>query len=88
MKKVNERDSSLTVFSLSDIDSNFKTIESLFAQEDLQKFNFLDKNGKFVKHATTSSVFKNQIQKNKDLISETTINNFKNLFKYLENGIE
>ena len=88
MKKVNERDSSLTVFSLSDIDSNFKTIESLFAQEDLQKFNFLDKNGKFVKHATTSSVFKNQIQKNKDLISETTNNNFKNWFKYLENGSE
>ena len=88
MKKVNERSSSLTVFSLSDINSNFKTIESLFAQEDLQKFNFLDKSGKFVKHATTSSVFKNQIQKNKDLISETTINNFKNFFKYLENEID
>ena len=84
MKKVNEKDSILKVCILSDVDEKFKTIESLFAQEDLQKFNLLDENGKFVKHASTSTVFKNQIQKNSNSISKTTKDNFEKLFKYLE----
>lgn len=84
MKRVNEKDSVLKVCILSDVDEKFKTIESLFAQEDLQKFNLLDENGKFVKHASTSTVFKNQIQKNSDSISKATKDNFEKLFKYLE----
>lgn len=84
MKKVNETDSALKVYTLGDVDEKFKTIESLFAQEDLQKFNLLDENGKFVKHASTSAVFKNQIQKNSDSISKATKDNFEKLFKYLE----
>lgn len=84
MKKVNETDSALKVYTLGDVDEKFKTIESLFAQEDLQKFNLLDENGKFVKHASTSAVFKNQIQKNNDSISKATKDNFEKLFKYLE----
>ena len=84
MKKVNKTDSALKVYTLGDVDEKFKTIESLFAQEDLQKFNLLDENGLFVKHASTSTVFKNQIQKNSDLISKATKDNFEKLFKYLE----
>ena len=81
---MNEKDSVLKVCILSDVDEKFKTIESLFAQEDLQKFNLLDENGKFVKHASTSTVFKNQIQKNSNSISKATKDNFEKLFKYLE----
>lgn len=84
MKRANEKDSVLKVCILSDVDEKFKTIESLFAQEDLQKFNLLDENGKFVKHASTSTVFKNQIQKNSNSISKATKDNFEKLFKYLE----
>ena len=84
MKKVNETDSALKVYTLGNVDEKFKTIESLFAQEDLQKFNLLDENGLFVKHASTSTVFKNQIQKNSDSISKATKDNFEKLFKYLE----
>lgn len=84
MKEVNGKDSALDVYILSDVDEKFKTIESLFVQEDLQKFNLLDENGKFVKHASTSSVFKSQIQKNCNSISNATKDNFKKLFKYLE----
>lgn len=84
MKKVNETDSALKVYTLGDVDEKFKTVESLFAQEDLQKFNLLDENGLFVKHASTSTVFKNQIQKNSDSISKATKDNFEKLFKYLE----
>ena len=84
MKKVNETDSALKVYTLGDVDKKFKAIESLFAQEDLQKFNLLDENGLFVKHASTSTVFKNQIQKNSDSISKATKDNFEKLFKYLE----
>jgi len=84
MKKVNETDSALKVYTLGDADEKFKTVESLFAQEDLQKFNLLDENGLFVKHASTSTVFKNQIQKNSDSISKATKDNFEKLFKYLE----
>ena len=82
--KVNETDSALKVYTLGDVDEKFKTVESLFAQEDLQKFNLLDEIGLFVKHASTSTVFKNQIQKNSDSISKATKDNFEKLFKYLE----
>ncbi|WP_295683863.1 AAA family ATPase [uncultured Fibrobacter sp.] len=87
MKKVNEKDSALKVRVLSEANEDFKTIESLFAQEDLQKFNLLDENGKFVKHASTSTVFKNQVQKNSNSISKATKDNFEKLFKYLEDEI-
>ena len=84
MKNVN-KESELEVIALSDIDSNFKTIESLFSQEDLNTFGLLDENGKFVKHASTSTVFKNMILKNKDSISDDTKANFRKVFDWLEN---
>ena len=84
MKNVN-KESELEVIALSDIDSNFKTIESLFSQEDLNTFGLLDENGKFVKHASTSTVFKNMILKNKDSISDDTKANFRKVFDWIEN---
>ncbi|MBR1714193.1 MAG: AAA family ATPase [Treponema sp.] len=81
MKNVN-KESELEVIALSDIDSNFKTIESLFSQKDLNTFGLLDENGKFVKHASTSTVFKNMILKNKDSISDDTKANFRKVFDW------
>ena len=83
MKDIN-KDSDFLILSLSDVDSSFKTIESLFIHEDLENSGLLDENGKFIKHASTSTVFKNQILKNKDLISDTTKNNFRKLFDKFE----
>ncbi|MBR4375005.1 MAG: ATP-binding protein [Treponema sp.] len=84
MKNVN-KESELEAIALSDIDSNFKTIESLFSQEDLNTFGLLNENGKFVKHASTSTVFKNMILKNKDSISDNTKANFRKVFDWIEN---
>lgn len=86
MKNVN-KESELEVIALSDIDSNFKTIESLFSQEDLNTFGLLDENGKFVKHASTSTVFKNMILKNKDSISDDTKTNFEKVFDYIKDEV-
>ena len=79
MRELN-KDSDFTILSLGDITPEFKTIESLFTHDDLENFGLLDENGKFVKHASTSSVFKNQILKSKDSISEVTKGNFEKLF--------
>ena len=84
MKKVNEKDSALTVIALNDVAAEFKTIESLFTHEDLEQFGLLDTDGNFVKHASTSTVFKNQILKNKDVISDTTKATFEKLFAKFE----
>ena len=78
IKEVNKDNKDFIIISLDEADGSFKTIESLFTQEDLEKFSLIDGEGK--KHASTSSVFKNQILKNKNLISEKTKSNFLNLF--------
>ena len=78
MKEVNKENKDFTILSLNQADSSFKTIESLFDPEDLKKFSLVDSEGK--KHASTSTVFKNQVLKNADEISETTKQNFEKLF--------
>ena len=78
MKDVNKENKDLTILSLNQADSSFKTIESLFDPEDLKKFSLVDSEGK--KHASTSTVFKNQVLKNADEISKTTKQNFEKLF--------
>ena len=83
MKSVNEKDSALNVVSLNEIDSNFKDIESLFAIADLKKFGLIDENGKCIKHASTSSVFKNHVKTNE--LSKETLSNFDKLFTHLDN---
>ncbi len=81
MKEVNEKDSDLTVVTLSDIDKGFKMIEDLFSAEDIDKFGLKNSNGSLVKHASLSSLIKNNIEKY--TFEESTISNFKKLFDYL-----
>ena len=83
MEKTNESASELQVISLGEIDPKFKTIETLFTSEDLAKFGLVDSKGNFIKHASTSSLFKRQVIKNKDSISEETKKNFEKLFDRL-----
>ena len=80
MKEVNKGNKDFTIISLKEANESFKDIESLFSKTDLEKYNLIDSDGKFVKHASTSSVFKNQILKNNDSVSEETKNNFAKLF--------
>ena len=77
MESINEN-SELEVISLGKIqDYSFKTIESLFSSEDMEKFGLKDK------HASTSSLFKKKILFNEEPVSEETENNFKTLFERL-----
>lgn len=84
MKEVNKENMDFKVISLKEINDSFKDIESLFSKTDLEKFKLIDEDGNFVKHASTSSVFKNQILKNKDSISDETKDNFTKLFDKLD----
>ena len=77
MESINEN-SELEVISLEKIQNySFKTIESLFSSEDMEKF------GLKYKHASTSSLFKKKILFNEESVSEETENNFKALFERL-----
>jgi len=76
MKSVNDDHSALKVISLGEIDQKFKSIESLFTDDDLKKFG-LDE-----KHASTSSIFKNHVAKSE--LSADTLSNFGKLFSHLE----
>ena len=80
MKDVNKDNKDFTIISLKEVNESFKDIESLFSKTDLEQFNLIDSDGKFVKHASTSSVFKNKILKSNDSVSEETKNNFTKLF--------
>ncbi len=85
MKDVN-KDSDLKIISLDEVDSNFKTIESLFSQDDLQKFKLADTKGNFNKHASTSALFKTKVIKEPTLLSDATKENFKKLFERLSDN--
>ena len=69
-------------------DENFKTIESLFSDEDKGKFGLVDESGKSVKHASTSTIFKNHILKNQDEVSAETKENFAKLFETISKELE
>lgn len=86
MKEINSQSSELTVLMLSDIDTKFKSIESLFAPEDLISLGLQNENGKFVKHASVSSIIKTNAEKY--TFSEVTINNFKKLFDRIIKAVE
>lgn len=85
MKSVN-KDSDLKIISLDEVDANFKTIESLFSQEDLQKFNLADSKGNFNKHASTSALFKTKVIMDSTLLSDETKSNFNKLFERLSDN--
>ena len=79
IKKLNQKDSALTVHSLDEVDPNFKTIEDLFDKEDLAENGFVDENGVYHKYSGLSSILKNY-SKIEDF-SETTLHNFRKLFE-------
>ena len=81
MKDVNEKDSSLTVIELSDIDASFKTIESLFTRADLAKYGLINTDGRYTKRASLSALIKTHYDKCE--FSEKTRSNFKKLFDKL-----
>lgn len=83
IKEVNKNNKDFRIISLSEADEKFKTIESLFSDEDKEKFGLVDESGKAVKHASTSTIFKNHILKNQDEVSLRTKANFAKLFEML-----
>ena len=88
IKEVNKDNKDFRIISLSEADEKFKTIESLFSDEDKGKFGLIDESGKFVKHASTSTIFKNYILKNQDEVSAETKENFAKLFEMLFEELE
>lgn len=81
MQSVN-KDSDLTVITLSDIDASFKTIESLFDFEDIKALKLVNGKGEFIKNSA-SSLIKTFIDRFE--FRESTLNNFKKLFEYILN---
>lgn len=81
--KITNKDSELLVVSLKDINPNFKLIESLFDTVDLETLEIIKKNGKYIKHSSTSSIIKTFIEEYN--FTENTIANFKSLFDYILN---
>lgn len=88
IKEVNKDNKDFRIISLSEADEKFTTIESLFSDEDKEKFGLVDESGKPVKHASTSTVFKNQILKKQDEVSAETKENFAKLFEMLFEKLE
>lgn len=83
MKKFCEKnESELKVFSLGDVDSEFKTIESLFSETDIKKYELKAENGTFNKKTSLSSALKTY--GGADIFSKKTIENFKKLFACIE----
>lgn len=71
----------LTVFQLKEADQSFKQIESLFSNNDKERYNEMIQN----KSGSLSSLFKNNILK-RELDGET-INNFNKLLDYLSDMV-
>ena len=82
MKKTNN-DSALTVFTLTEVKPEFKTIENLFSETDQKDLGLITKDGKYVKHSSKSSLFKSFYINTKTL-SRDTEENFKLLFNHIE----
>ena len=77
MQKTNEKDSALTVFTLADVNPDFKEIEDLFAENDLVAYDLKEKK------SYKSSLFKTHYASS-DKVDEKTIKNFKAVFDYIE----
>lgn len=84
-KKASESNSlmkeKLIVFQLKEADSSFKEIESLFSDNDKERYKEMIQN----KSGSLSSLFKNNILKRE--LDEQTINNFNTLLNYLSDMV-
>lgn len=72
----------LKVFSLSEVDESFKTIESLFSANDLTNLKIKDAAGNIEKHSSSSAILKTFCRL--ENFSKATINNFKKLFNFID----
>ncbi|WP_163533108.1 AAA family ATPase [Helicobacter suis] len=77
---------SIPAFSLKDISNKFKTIESLFSQEDREKFDLSGCKERKVANMV-SSAFKNTHDL-KDKLSDETKENLEAVFKFLKDEID
>lgn len=68
----------LNILKLTDINPNFKEIENLFSDEDKQEFKVTEKD------PGLSVFFKKIINKHPEEVSDTTKNNFIELFKVIQ----
>lgn len=82
IQKLNAKDSALKVLALSDIDPNFKTIESLFSKNDLERNGLINKEKKLIKHASTSANLKTFYGNHN--FSQSTKSNFRKVFEKLK----
>ncbi|MCM1131662.1 MAG: hypothetical protein NC310_06615 [Roseburia sp.] len=64
MQSINKDDSELRVYSLADIDLNFKTIESVFSEEDIANLKLKDGKGRYIKKSSTSALIKTFFENN------------------------
>ena len=71
----------LTVFQLKEVDPSFKQIESLFSNNDKERYKEMISK----KSGSLSSLFKNNILKRE--LDEQTINNFNKLLDYLSDMV-
>ena len=71
----------LTIFQLKEAYESFKEIESLFSDNDKERYKEMIQN----KSGSLSSLFKNNILKRE--LDEQTINNFNNLLNYLSDMV-
>ena len=81
MKALN-KDSALNVFTLSDVDAQFTTIETLFEKQDALNLGIINEKGQAVKHSADSAILKTFVIDNAKL-STQTIDNFKKLFEHI-----
>ena len=78
IKLNNEAPNQLKILSLTDVNDKFIEIESLFSDEDKNKFNVNEKD------TGLSIIFKKIICKHPEEVSEVTKNNFMELFKAIQ----
>lgn len=86
IQSINKDNSELVVYSLADIDPAFKTIESVFAEEDISSLGLKDLKGRYIKHSSTSAIIKTF--SNNYQFNQITLVNFKKIFDFLKNVLQ
>ncbi len=86
IQSINKENSELLVYSLADIDSTFKTIETVFAEEDINNIGLKDEKGHYIKHSSTSAIIKT-FYKNYQF-TQKTLENFKKIFDFFEKVLQ
>ena len=84
IKRINdENGAKAIVIHLGEVNSSFKTIESLFSKNDLNKFGLIKENERIVKYYILAASIKHLMEIDANCVSEETKKNFKELFEYI-----